>query len=237
MSRFENFKLVLQVEKTKIQIKLRRSQNKIKLLRQTIKANKIDDANVIKYLSQIFNDKQLEFFKMQLKNSGKKNRGQRYTMEQKSLSLSLYKQGPKCYRFMQKIFALPSKRTLQRHNAYLHFEAGIDDQMLEFIKEKVKDMPEIEKYSIISWDEQSLKAHLDYSHVNDYIDGFADLGYMRRPTFATHSLTFMVRGINSGFKQSVAFFYTDDLKHFELAEIIRLVTEAVLDTGKSFYTY
>lgn len=153
-------------------------------------------------------------------------------MEQKSLSLSLYKHGPKCYRFMQKIFSLPSKRTLQRHNAYLHFEAGIDDQMLEFIKAKVEDLPEIEKYCIVSWDETSLKANVSYNHENDYIDGFVDLGFMRRPTFVTHSLTFMVRGLYSGYKQSVAFFYTDDLKGFELAEIIRRVIEAVMDTGK-----
>ncbi len=203
----------------------------MKLLRQTIKANKINDAKVIKYLGQSFNDKQLEFFKMQLTNSGKKNRGQRYTMEQKSLALSLYKHGPKSYRFMQKIFSLPSKRTLQRHNAYLHFEAGIDDEMLDFIKEKVNDLPDIEKYCIVSWDEQSLKANLSYNHNNDDIDGFVDLGFMRRPTFVTHSLAFMVRGIHSGFKQSVAFFYTDDLKAFELTEIIRLVIEAVINTG------
>lgn len=215
-------------------IKLRRSQKTVKLLRQKIKASKINDVLVIEYMNRIFNDKQMEFFKMQLRNSGKKNRGQRYTLEQKSLSLSLYKHGPKSYRFMQKIFSLPSKRTLQRHNAYLHFEAGIDDDMLEFIKEKVKDLPDIEKYCILSWDEQSVKALLEYNHNNDEIEGFVDLGHIRRPTFATHSLAFMVRGINSGFKQSVAFFYTDNLKSFELAEIIRLVTEAVLDTGKKF---
>lgn len=168
---------------------------------------------------------------MQLNNTGKKNRGQRYTLEQKSLCLTLYKQSPKNYRFMQRIFALPCKRTLQRHNAYLHFDAGIDETLLEFMKEKVKELAEVDKYCVISWDEQSLKAHLDYNHFNDMLDGLVDLGQERRPAFATHSLTFMVRGINTGFKQSVAFFYTDNLKALELAEIIRLVIEAVLDTG------
>lgn len=218
-----------------MQINLQRSQKTVKLLRQKIKANKINDVLVIEYLNRIFNDKQMEFFKMQIKNSGKKNRGQRYTLEQKSLSLSLYKHGPKCYRFMQKIFALPSKRTLQRHNAYLHFEAGIDDDMLEFIKAKVKDLPDIEKYCILSWYEMSLKSQLEYNHNIDEIEGFVDLGQIRRPSFATHSLTFMVRGINSGFKQSVAFFYTDDLKSFELAEVVRLVADAVLDTGNGIF--
>lgn len=224
-----------QVEKSQIQLKLLKSEKKVKFLRQKLKENKINKPNVIKYLKQIFNDKQLEFFKMQIQNSGRKNRGQRYTMEQKSLCLSLYKHGPKNYRHMQRIFALPCKRTVQRHNAYLHFEAGIDDTLLEFIKEKVKELSETDKYCIVSWDEQSLHAHLDYNHVKDELEGFVDLGYMRRPTFATHSLTFMVRGINSGFKQSIAFFYTDDLKAFELAEIIKLVIEAILDTGNYCY--
>lgn len=222
------------MEKAQLSIKFRRSHKNVKLLRQKLKTSKINDDLVIEFLSRIFNDKQMEFFKMQLKNSGKKNRGRRYSLEQKSLSLSLYKHGPRCYRFMQKIFALPCKRTLQRHNAYLHFEAGIDADMLEFITQKVKDLHDIEKYCVLSWDEQAVKAHLDYNPNNDQIEGFVDLGYMRRPTFSTHSLVFMVRGINSGFKQSIAFFHTDDLQSFELAEIIRLVSEAVLDTGKIF---
>lgn len=209
---------------------LQKSAKKVKLLRQKLRSSVINQDNVVKFLGKIFNDKQLEFFKMQITNAGKKN-GRRYTMEQKSLSLSLYKHGPKCYRFMETIFTLPNKRTLQRHNAYMHFEAGVDRRLLEFIKKKVNELPDIEKYCFISWDEQSLKGHLDYNHTNDLIDGFVDFGFLRRPDFATHSLAFMVRGINSGYKQSISFFYTDDLRAYELAEIIRQVIEAVQDTG------
>lgn len=66
----------------------------------------------------------------------------------------------------------------------------------------------------------------------DEINGFIEMAGIRKPIFATHALTFMVRGINVPFKQPVAHFYTHAIKSFELAELIVLVLEAVLKTGK-----
>lgn len=188
-----------------------------------------DDAN--------FNEQQMEFLIMQLSNSKKKLHGERYTDEQKNFSLAIYKQSPKCYRFLRRIFRLPSKRTLGRHSAKIIFESGIDPKLFDFIKERVNNMPEIDKYCTISFDEMALKAHLDYNEARDLIEGFVELADERRPEFATHSLTFMVRGIHTPYKQSVAFFYTAGLKSVELATLIKLVTEAVLETGKKFMKF
>lgn len=168
---------------------------------------------------------------MQVKNSGKKAKGRRYTPEEKALALILYKHGPKNYRNMRKMFILPSKRTLGRFSARLIFHTGIDTKMFAHIKKKVGSLPELDKYCTLSWDEVSLKAHLDYNVSRDEIDGFVDMLGVRRPIFATHALTFMIRGIKTPFKQPIAYFFTHGLKHFELAEMIKLVTEAVLDTG------
>lgn len=131
---------------------------------------------------------------------------------------------------MQKIFLLPSKRTLGRHSAQLAFETGINPKLFEHIKSKVETLSENEKWCTLSWDEVSLKAHLDYSTKRDQIDGFVDLGHVRTCGFATHSLTFIVRGIQIPFKQQIGYFYTGGLKAFELTEMIKLMTEAVLDT-------
>lgn len=168
---------------------------------------------------------------MQLKNSKKKPNGRRYTSEQKALSLILYKNSPKNYRFMRKVFVLPSKRTLGRYSAQLLFQSGVDTKLFAHIAEKVKNLPESYKHCTLSWDEVSLKAHLDYNISKDEIDGFVDMLKLRRPSFATHALTFMIRGIQVPFKQSVAFFFTNGLKNFELAEIIELVTKEVFSTG------
>lgn len=215
-------------------MKLRYNQKTVKLLRKRIKESKLDDAMVLKYCGK-FNNEQLVFLEMQLANTGKKPHGQRYTPEQKSLCLAIYKQGPKCYRFLQKIFLLPDKRTLLRHSANLLFEEGINPNLFKFLKEKVESLSEIDKLCIISWDEQSLKTHLDYNQQRDRIDGFVDSGNMKEPEFATHSLTFMIRGINTCYKQTVAYFYTNAINAVALAELIRLVLDAVLNTGKIDY--
>lgn len=139
---------------------------------------------------------------------------------------------------MQKIFLLPCKRTLGRYSAQLAFETGINPKLFELMKTgmktKVGTLSEKAKCCTLSWDEVSLKAHLDYSTTKDQIDGFVDLAYVRTSGFATHALTFMVRGIQIPFKQSIGYFYTDGLKAFQLVEMIKLITEAVLDRGDFF---
>lgn len=213
------------------------NQKKMKKVRQQLKEQKMNNNNVIAYLSQIFNPEQLAFFKMQINNSGKKRQARRYTAEEKSLALILYKQSPKNYRFMQKIFLLPCKRTLGRYSAQLAFDTGINVKLFEHIKAKVSTLSENEKCCTLSWDEVSLKAHLDYSTTRDHIDGFVDVAYVRTSGFATHALTFMIRGIQISFKQPVGYFYTAGLKAFELVEMIKLMTEAVLDTGEIFIIF
>lgn len=143
----------------------------------------------------------------------------------------MYKQSPKKYRFLRKFLVLPSKKTLGRHSAKLIFETGVNQKLFSYIKERVKDLPEIDKNCFLVWDEIGLKAHLDYSQSRDLIDGFVDLGDIRRTTFANHSLNFMIRGINTPYKQSGPYYNTDNLKGFELAELVKTVTEAVFDTG------
>lgn len=203
-------------------------QKKVEELQQKLKANKINDAKVINYLSKKFNQPTLEFVKMQLKNLGKPKHGRRYTLVQKSLCLAIFKQGPKSYRFQDKFYILPVRRTLGRHSARLLFKSGVDLKVLDAIKKTVKDWPENDKLCSISWDEVSLSEHLDYNQSQDFIEGFVE---SRRPKFATHALNFAVRGINKPFKQTVRYFYTNGLKAFELVELVKLMIDAVSTTG------
>lgn len=168
---------------------------------------------------------------MQLRNAGKKRQGRRYKPDEKSLSLAFYKKSVKNYRLMDKMFCVPTRRTLGRHSANLNFKTGVDPKLFEYIQKKVEGMPDIDKHCSLSWDEVALTPHLDYDYYNDLIDGFVDLSTERRPAFATHSLTFMIRGMNTPYKQTTGFFYTDALKACELAALIRLMAKAVLKTG------
>lgn len=169
---------------------------------------------------------------MQIYNGDKKINGRRYNNDQKSLSLSMYKQSPKKCRFLRRFLILPGKSNIGRHRANLVFQTGIDPKLMGMMKLKVKDMSDQDKLSILSWDEVSLKAHIDYDKSRDIIDGFVDMNGLRRPEFATHALTFMVRGIHTPHKEHISFNYTAGLKAVELSNLIRITIKAVDDTGE-----
>lgn len=168
---------------------------------------------------------------MQIYNADKKLNGRRYTDDQKSLALCMYKQSPKKYRFLRRFLILPGKTTLGRHRAHLTFETGIDLKLMEMIKLKVNNMSEQDKMGTLGWDEVALKPHIDYDKTRDLIDGFVDIDGSRRPEFATHALTFMVRGIQVPYKEPVAFHYTANLLATELSGLVRGTIDAVSKTG------
>lgn len=180
----------------------------------------------------------MTFMELQLRNIGKRNHGQRYTKEQKTMMLAIYKRGPRVYRYVALLFGLPSRRTLCRHSALLKFGTGINTKLFELLKSTASKLGPLDKICTLGWDEMALTHHLTYCTSEDYIDGFVDFGEERIPDFATHSLTFMIRGVNRAFKQPVAYFYSQNLNGLKLAELIKLVIRAVQDAGISpFSTY
>ncbi|XP_037038241.1 uncharacterized protein LOC119075785 isoform X2 [Bradysia coprophila] len=228
---------ILQQKKENLALS-RRLKNKtaqLKRLQRKSKTHKLDDGQVLAYLSNVkkYSSAQIQFTEMQLRNSSRNPHGRRYKPKEKSMCLAMYKSGPRSYRFKEnnKIMVLPSLSTLTRHSAKMIFRTGIVPQLFSFIKEKVKDWTEKELLCSFGFDETALKSILEYSSTDDEIIGFVEMGGIRRPIFATHSLTFMVRGIYRPFKQPVAYFYTHGLKSHELAELILLVLEAVFSTG------
>lgn len=217
---------------------IRFKTRQIRQLRQKLKFTKLTKSNVMRCIEEIFagNKEVIMFFEMQLKNVGKPKNANRFTAEQKIFCLALYKQSPKTYRnTLKRFFILPSKRTLGRHSARLVFESGINSTFFEFLKVTSASLTEIDRNCILVWDEMALKPHIDYNESTDTIDGFVEMIGTRRPNFATHALVFMVRGISKNYKEPVAYFYTDGPKYFELAEMIRLAGESVLNSGITIF--
>lgn len=176
----------------------------------------------------------MTFLELQLRNIGKRNHGQRYTNEQKTMMLAIYKRGPRVYRYVALLFGLPSRRTLCRHSAHLKFQTGINAKLFELLKATASKLAPSDRICTLGWDEMALTHHLSYCTSEDYIDGFVDFGDVRIQDFATHSLTFMLRGISKPFKQPVAYFYSQNLNGIQLADLIKLVIRAVHDSGIHF---
>jgi len=85
------------------------------------------------------------FMKLQVRETNKANRGQRFSMDEKMLSLSLYKRSPKCYRMLSKLFTLPSKRTLNTILSTVVISTGICASIMSVLKENVKHLKPSEK--------------------------------------------------------------------------------------------
>ena len=149
--------------------------------------------------------------KSQVTLSSKQAKGRRYNCRLKSWALSIYHTSGKAYRFLQKIFHLPSKRTLSRMVSRFASEAGFSNKSLYVIQEKVKSLPAGADVCSLLMDEMSLKSHLFYSVSDDSIIGLEEYGNGKSSCFlATSALVFMVRGILYNWKQPIAYFLVNE---------------------------
>ena len=89
-----------------------------------------------------------------------KNKGQRWTPKDKALALSLLHSSPKTYKLLQRIFKLPSVKTLSRCMQTIDVKPGFNTNILEGLKQKVASMAEVSKMYVICIDEMVIKESL-----------------------------------------------------------------------------
>jgi len=112
-------------------------------------AKKFADTYLHKKLSNKLTAAASLFTKLQLRERKKKNKGQRFTLDEKMLSLSLYKRSPKCYRLLFQLFVLPSKRTLNNILSCVTIGPGICPLMMDVLKDNVKKLRPSERRGFI----------------------------------------------------------------------------------------
>jgi len=89
------------------------------------------------------------FTKLQMRETQKKNKGRRFTIDEKILSLSLYKRSPKCYRMLSMMFTLPSAKTLHNVLNSVSITTGISPIVMKVLQEKVDKLKPLERYYTI----------------------------------------------------------------------------------------
>ncbi|CAK1603601.1 unnamed protein product, partial [Parnassius mnemosyne] len=222
-------------------------ENKVKRLEQTLRqvlktkqnfrkryllAKKIRKTNAFEIVTKKMSSAAKSLFYMQVKGTGKKPRGRRFTLNEKILALSLYKPSPKAYRLLSQLCVLPSRRTLQNILQKVDLKPGINEKIFEHLKKKVSEMPDKHKFCCILFDEMSIATNLSYDRAHDKINGFVDNGSKRQPIFADHVLVFMVRGIVKKYKQPIAYsFCSGTTKSVDLKYQLKNIIEKVQNTG------
>ena len=99
------------------------------------KKRKIDQ--LISQLEQYLPGETVEFVKTQLVISKRSKYGYRWASSDKMLALSIFYHSRKAYKLLQRVFCLPSKRTLQRSLAKSNIAPGFNDNVFSALKVKL----------------------------------------------------------------------------------------------------
>ena len=127
---------------------------------------------------------------------------------------------------------LPSQRRLRDYKNYIHPKQGFNHEIMNELKNKIKDFSGIERFMVILFDEMKIQENLVWSkHIGDLI-GFADLGdvnlnyatLQETNAIASHVLVFLLRSAAKPFKFSLANFAT---KNATASQIFPLFWKAV----------
>jgi len=191
------------------------------------------DTNVFDCINTKLNDVTKAFIKSQLVNASRSNSGKRWTEQDKAFALSMYKRGPRLYKFLHQYFELPSPRSLQRILSKIPFETGINKALLEQLKVKIDEMDERNRYASLIFDEMSLSKGFHYEAHKQIISGYEDLGELgRTANAANHALVFMIRGIRKSWKQIIAYYFTtDQISCSNLKFLLKHIIEQLQDIG------
>lgn len=148
------------------------------------------------------------------------------------------KQSSKCYQYLTQVFNLPSIQTLRSILQKINIHPGPINFINRHLKKQVGLMKERDKVCLLMWDEMLLQPHVDYDAKKRHILGFEDFGSKRRARFADHALIFMVRGIQTGWKFPLAYYFYDGaIKSDQLVEWIKDIAKIIIDSGLNLVAF
>lgn len=143
------------------------------------------------------------FTVMQFREISKPKMARRFTKEEKIMALSIYKMGPKAYRWLCKIFVLPSPVTLSRMISKASLKPGINENIFNQLKKQIGKLSQDDRLCTLIFDEMALSPHMEYNPKKDRASGFVNhIGESSRK-IADHVLVFMIRGVMKNYKQPI----------------------------------
>ncbi|XP_064475681.1 uncharacterized protein LOC135389575 [Ornithodoros turicata] len=126
---------------------------------------------------------------------------------------------------------LPSERTLQRHLEMCKFEPGLLNDIMRSLAMKVDLMSPEEHHATLMLDEIQLSPGLVYDPSSGSVLGSPTIpladGTLPANTLATHGLVFMLGGISTRWKQTIAYHLSGNSFHAQTAKdfIVHIIKE------------
>ncbi|KAL0859098.1 hypothetical protein ABMA27_010940 [Loxostege sticticalis] len=173
----------------------------------------------------------LQIISLQVRLADKPKNLRRYSTQEKILALVLLKGSPKNYSMLQKIFILPSRRTLNSFTQTVKFRPGLNEHLLRQLTSQISTWDDRKKLCSVVFDEVSLTPHLSFVESEDRVDGFVDFGEPQKK-LCDHALVFMVRGIVGSWRQPFAYYLCEGTTPAaKLKNILRDVIDAITHIG------
>ncbi|CAH0406564.1 unnamed protein product [Chilo suppressalis] len=209
----------------------RKAKQQKVMLKRANRALKFSKEKAFQKLTNNMNPYAKQILEMQINLCTKKKKGYRFSLQEKLIALSVLKQSPKGYRFLRRIFILPSKSTLNKMVMKLNIQTGISSQVFESLNREVTGWNDKKKWCSLIFDEMSLAPALNYDKKRDFILGYVDL-IERKRKFADHALVFLLRGAVYKWQQPICYYFCEGATSgIELKYIIKNIITAVVDCG------
>ena len=124
------------------------------------------------------------------------------------------------------ILFLPHERTLRDYRNHIKPSPGFIPEIIDLLKSIVKDYTGTAKYIVLVFDEMKMKGRLVFDRYTGKLIGFTSLGdpELDFATFeelqlATHVLAFMIRGVQTTLKFTLAYFLIQTIVSYQLTSI------------------
>lgn len=229
----ERIKLTLQMQRLRC-AELERQLNEMKA---EIKNSSIEiDHELSKDLTSIIGKANAKitpfmdlFWQQQKKMFSSSTTGVRYHPMIIRYCLSLAAKSPSCYEELRNsgILMLPSQRTLRDYRNYIRPRRGFQESVLQELKEMTDKYFDVQRYIVLLFDEMKIMSNLVFDKVTGELIGYVDLGdpdinfatLHKADEVATHALVFLVRGVCTQLKFSLAYFATSGVTSYQLMPI------------------
>lgn len=212
-------------------------EEKINLLESEIEKNSVTvNETFEKDLLEIFaNNSSTEmtphmqlFWEQQRKLLASRKFGRRYHPQIIRFCLSLHAKSPAAYKELRDsgILVLPSQRTLRDYRNFFKPKPGFNSENIDRLNELSRDYFGIQRYVVLSFDEMKIQSKLVFDKRSSELIGFVDLGednvneaFTSTTELASHALAFLVRGVATDLKYTLAYFLTKDVTSYQLMSL------------------
>lgn len=150
----------------------------------------------------------------------------RKSFEDRQFALELFFMASGAYRSYRPLCLLPTVRQLWRHIRNWDMPPGLNDNVLNALRLKIKSLPPTERHCSLCVNEMQLRPHLFYNLSRDRIVGFHDTGTKNRRTLARKVFVIMACSLIGDWEQPLAYYFHDGMCRADILK--NLIFQAII---------